>query len=99
MGALSEKATTLFSALPMIPISLFGLVELLRNTLFGLVELHGSPMLVDKTNFGLVLYNHANFYRFEDTSSYWSVKRTSVFLCFSLVRKRQPPASQCITVQ
>ena len=32
--------------------------------------LHGPPMLVDKTNFGLVLYNHANFYRFEETSSY-----------------------------
>ena len=26
--------------------------------------LHGPPMLVDKTNFGLVFYNHANFYRF-----------------------------------
>ena len=45
-------------------------------------------MLVDKTNFGLVLYNHANFYRFEKTSSYWSVKRISVFLCFSLVNQR-----------
>ena len=45
-------------------------------------------MLVDKTNFGLVLYNHANFYRFEETSSYWSAKRISVFLCFSLVYQR-----------
>ena len=27
-------------------------------------ELHGPPMSVDKTNFGLELYNHANFYRF-----------------------------------
>ena len=45
-------------------------------------------MLVDKTNFGLVLYNHANFYRFEETSSYWSVKRILVFLCFSLVNQR-----------
>ena len=45
-------------------------------------------MLVDKTNFGLVVYNHANFYRFEETSSYWSVKRISVFLCFSLVNQR-----------
>ena len=25
-------------------------------------------MMADKTNFGLVLYNHANFYRFEETS-------------------------------
>ena len=45
-------------------------------------------MLVDKTNFGLVLYNHVNFYRFEKTSSYWSVKRILVFLCFSLVNQR-----------
>ena len=45
-------------------------------------------MLVDKTNFGLVLYNHAKFYRFEKTSYYWSVKRISVFLCFSLVNQR-----------
>ena len=40
-------------------------------------------MSVDKTNFGLVLYNQANFYRLEETSSYWSVKGISVFLCFS----------------
>ena len=45
-------------------------------------------MLVDKTDFGLVLYNHANFYRFEESSSYWSVKRISVFLCFLLVKQR-----------
>ena len=37
-------------------------------------KLHSPPMLADKTNFGLVLYNHANFYWFEETSSYWSVK-------------------------
>ena len=49
--------------------------------------LHGLPMLVDKTNFGLVLYNHANFYQFEETSSYWLVKGISVFLCFSLVNQ------------
>ena len=41
--------------------------------------MHGPPMLVDKTNFGLVLYNHANFYRFEETSSHWSVRKISVF--------------------
>ena len=45
-------------------------------------------MLVDKTNFGLVLYKHANFYWFEETSSYWLVKRISVFLCFSLVNQQ-----------
>ena len=26
-------------------------------------------MLLDKTNFGLELYNHANFYQFEETST------------------------------
>ena len=44
-----------------------------------LIGLHGPPIMVDKTNFGLVFYNHANFYRFEETSSFWSVKRISVF--------------------
>ena len=38
--------------------------------LLASVELHGLPMLVDKTNFDLVLYNHTNFYQFEETSSY-----------------------------
>ena len=45
-------------------------------------------MLVDKTNFGIVVYDHANFYRFEESTSYWSVQRISVFLCFSLVNQR-----------
>ena len=45
-------------------------------------------MLVDKTNSGLVYFNHANFYRFDEPSSYWSVERISVFLCFSLVNQR-----------
>ena len=49
--------------------------------------LHGLPMLVDKTNFGLVLYNHSNFYWFQETSSYWPVKSISVFLCFPLVNQ------------
>ena len=35
-----------------------------------------------------MLYNHANFYRFKETSGYWLVKRISVFLCFSLVSQR-----------
>ena len=52
-------------------------------------------MSVDKTDFGLVLYNHANFNRLEETSSYWSVKQISVFLCFSLVNQRH---TSCITV-
>ena len=56
-------------------------------------------MLVDKTNFGLVLYNHADLYWLEETSSYWSVKRISVFLCFLLTASDTPPASQFTTVQ
>ena len=32
------------------------------------------------TNIGLVLYNHANFYRFEKTSRYLSVKRKKKLL-------------------
>ena len=35
-----------------------------------------------------MLYNHANFYRFEETSSYWSVIRRSFFLCFSFGNQR-----------
>ena len=38
--------------------------------------------LVDKTNFGLAINNHANFYRFEETSSYWSVKQIEMFVRF-----------------
>ena len=45
-------------------------------------------MLIDEINFGLVLYNHANFYQFEEASSYWSVKQISFFLCFSMVNQR-----------
>ena len=52
----------------------------------------GPPMLVDKTYFGLMLYYHTNFYQFGETSSYWSVKRSLVFLCFSLVNSDTPPA-------
>ena len=65
---------------------LHGPLILLDKTNLGF--LHGPPILVFKTNFGLVLYNHAKFYRFEETFSYWSVKRTSVFLCFSLINQR-----------
>ena len=37
------------------------------------ITLHGPLILVDITNFGLVIYNHANFYQFKETSS-WSVE-------------------------
>ena len=50
-------------------------------------SLQGPAMLADKTNFGLVLYNHTNFYLFEETSSYWSVRR---IITFSLLFIGQP---------
>ena len=56
-------------------------------------------MLVEKTNFGLVLYNHANCNQFEETSSYWSVEGISVFSAFHWSTRDPLPASQCITVQ
>ena len=63
------------------------------------IKLYGPPMLVDKTNFGLVIYNHASFYRFDEPSSYWSVKRISLFSAFHWSTRDTPTASQCITVQ
>ena len=56
------------------------------KTNFGLLQ--GPSILIDKTNFDLVLCKHANFYRFEERSSNWSVRRISVFLCFLLVNQR-----------
>ena len=67
---------------------LHGPPMLVDKTNFGLMLYNHAPMLVDKTNFGSVLYNRTNFYRFEETSSYWSLKRISDFLCFSLVNQR-----------
>ena len=55
-------------------------------------------MLVDKTNFGLVLYNQANFHHFEETSSYWLAKKILVFSAFHWSTSDTPPASQSITV-
>ena len=48
--------------------------------------------------FWFSVYNHANLYRFEETSSYWSVKRISVFLCFWLVNQRHT-SGITVTVQ
>ena len=50
-------------------------------------------MNVAKTNFGSVLYNQADLYRFEERSTYWSFTRRSVFLCFSLVNQRHTSAN------
>ena len=74
---------------------------LIENVVTIYLYCTARQLLVDKTNFGSVLYNHANFYRFEETSCYWSVTRLSVFLCFSLVNQRHdtPPPSRCMTAQ
>ena len=50
------------------------------------VFLHGPPMLVDKTKFDLMLYNHTNFYQFEESSSYWSVE-TNISFCLLFIGK------------
>ena len=51
---------------------------MVANMVLCRLSLLGPPMLTDiyiyKTNCGIVFYNHANFYRFDKTSSYWSVK-------------------------
>ena len=62
-------------------------------------KVHGPPMLVDKTNFRLVIYNHANFYRFEETSSHWSVNEKHFYSTFHWSTSETPPASLGITVQ
>ena len=55
-------------------------------------------MLVDMTNFGLVLYNHANFYRFEETSSYWSFNEYQFFSALHWSTRDTAPAAQCLNV-
>ena len=70
-------------------------LDILERRWYPPEKLHGPPMSVDKAGFGLVLYNHAYFYRFEETSTYWSVKRISVFFCFSFVNQRH---TSCIIV-
>ena len=69
-------------------LSTLALLSLHLIGLSGIPIIARPPILVDKTNFGLVLYNPASFYRFGESSSYWSVKRRSVFLCFSLVNQQ-----------
>ena len=42
-------------------------------------RLHGPPMSVDKTDFGLVLYNHANLVGLRKHLVFGRLKRISVF--------------------
>ena len=57
------------------------------------VVMSGPPMLADKTNFGLVFYNYANFCRFEKTSRY------RFFSAFHWSTSDTPPASQSYSDQ
>ena len=62
-------------------------------------KLQGPPMLVGKTNFGLVLYNHTNFYRFEEHLVIGQLNEYQFFSAFHWSISDIPPASQLITVQ
>ena len=62
-------------------------------------RLHGPPVLVDKTNFGLVLYNYANFYRFENQLVIGQLNEYEFFSAFHWSTSDTPLASQCINVQ
>ena len=61
-------------------------------------ELHGSPMLVDETNFDLVLYNHATFIGLRKHLVIGQLNEYQFFFAFHWSTSDTPPASQCITV-
>ena len=71
--------------------------KMLKHKIYG--KLHGPPMLVNKTNFCLVLYNHANFYQFEESSSYCSFNEFHVFSAFHWSTSDTAPASHYLTAQ
>ena len=67
----------------------------LQNCIDKITELHGPPMLVDKPNFGLLIYKQANFYRFEELSRYcWGGQKNikaefSYIDCVFILRRGQ----------
>ena len=66
---------------------------------YGL-SLHGPSMLVDKTNFGLVLYNCAYFYRFEGKHLViGQLNEYQFFSAFQWSTSDTNSTSQCIIVQ
>ena len=73
------------------------MVHQLRKPTY-LNRLHGSPMLADKTKFGIVLCNQTNFYRFEE-SSIGQLSEYQFFSSFHWSTSDTPPASLCITEQ
>ena len=61
--------------------------------------LHGPPMLVDKTNFGLVIYNYFNFIGLRNNLVIGQLNEYKFFCAFHWSTSNTPLASQCITVQ
>ena len=62
-----------------------------------ILPLHGPPMLVHKTNFGLEIYNHANFYQFEKHLVIGQLNEYQIFSAFHWLTSDTTPASQCMT--
>ena len=63
------------------------------------MELHDPPMLVDKTSFGLVIYNHVNLYRLRKHLVIGQLNENQFFSAFHWPASDTPAAPQCITVQ
>ena len=61
--------------------------------------LHGPPMLVDKTKFGLVIYNYFKFIGLRNNLVIGQFNEYSFFSAFHWSTSNTPLASQCITVQ
>ena len=56
-------------------------------------------MSVDKTDFGLVFYNHANFIGLREHLGIGQLNEYQFFSAFHWSTSDTPPASQCVTVQ
>ena len=61
--------------------------------------LHGPPMLVDKTNFDLVIYNNIYFIGLRKHLVIGQLNEHQFFSAFQWSTSDTPPALQCITVQ
>ena len=62
-------------------------------------RMHGSPMLVDKTKFGIVICNQTNFIGLRNHLVIGQLSEYQFFSSFHWSTSDTPPASQCITVQ
>ena len=61
-------------------------------------QLHSPPMLVDETNFGLVLYNNANFKGLRKHLVIGQLNEYQFFSAFHWSTSDPPPASQCTNI-